>query len=130
MIAARTVACGSCSACCCGELIALVEGDIPALYPDAFEDPDSRIREILPVALKFFLPHGKDGNCVYLVEGKCSVYDYRPQLCRTFDCTDLVARVLARVLARTTRAERRADKAFTRSPIFKAGMKRLKGTTR
>lgn len=28
----------------------------------------------------------KDGNCIYLEEGGCSIHPDRPSACRTFDC--------------------------------------------
>ncbi len=30
--------------------------------------------------------HSDKGHCPMLVDNKCSIYDYRPQTCRTYDC--------------------------------------------
>jgi len=29
----------------------------------------------------------RNGNCFYLVNGRCSIYNDRPRYCREFDCT-------------------------------------------
>ena len=29
-----------------------------------------------------------DGSCIYLENGKCSIHDHRPQVCRDFFCQD------------------------------------------
>jgi Fe-S-cluster containining protein len=33
------------------------------------------------------LKHKEDGECIYLKENKCSVYNIRPSACREFFCT-------------------------------------------
>ena len=43
------------------------EGDDPALFEN----------DVLPVV---------DGRCAYLIDGRCSIYDKRPKVCRAFDC--------------------------------------------
>lgn len=30
------------------------------------------------------------GNCVYLIDGKCSIYEDRPSGCKEFDCRDIL----------------------------------------
>lgn len=35
----------------------------------------------------FLLSQNPDGNCIYLINGKCSIHPTRPQVCRHFFCT-------------------------------------------
>ena len=117
----EVVDCGACSACCKRELIPLVEGDDPTNYPGAFQDQDLPIRDILPSALGYFLPHGADGNCAFLVSGRCSIYEKRPVICKSFSCVGFVRNALAQ----TTRVERRLA-GLTKTDVWAAGMSRLK----
>lgn len=69
------VPCGSCNACCrSGYDVELTPGEAERLphVPDRYGDP--------------VLPKHDDGSCALLVDGKYSVYDHRPQSCRTYDC--------------------------------------------
>lgn len=80
------VPCGSCNACC------QVIGWEVDLHPERGEDVSQyqHHEEIqattgLPA---LFLDKKPNGECVYLVKGKCSIYERRPQTCRQFDCRD------------------------------------------
>lgn len=35
-----------------------------------------------------FLATRANGDCVYLCAGGCSIYDTRPNICRSYDCRD------------------------------------------
>jgi Fe-S-cluster containining protein len=50
--------CGDCTACCSGQLMSVSYGN-------------------------FF---GKGKKCVFLVKEKCTIYDTRPDVCRTYQC--------------------------------------------
>ena len=65
------VPCGSCHACCKAPWFV-------KLMP--WEQEDHGGVEVLP--------HKDNGECIYLEEGKCSLFESprRPYTCRTFDC--------------------------------------------
>jgi Fe-S-cluster containining protein len=121
------VECGTCSACCRRELVALVDGEDERLYPGAVKCGEAltrALREMIPSATGWALPHDKaTGACGYLVEGKCSIYDKRPKVCRSFTCVGWVRNVRRSL---TTRAEQR--RAMRNGEIdkemWKAGVER------
>lgn len=86
-----TVKCGSCKVCCSKELVVLVEGDDPRLYPEAQTIPMPHPFTGAPFTT--MLPHKEDGTCVYLGENGCTIYDKRPRMCLVFSCVGFVARV-------------------------------------
>lgn len=104
-----SVNCGSCTACCRRELVALVESDQIADYPAAVEfnaEGKAHLRALIPDATGWVIPHQPGtGACVYLGETGCTIYDKRPAMCRVFSCVGWVESILAC----TTRAERRRD---------------------
>lgn len=72
-----TVPCGTCVECCkCLVFPAKEKGDDPSLY-DLDEDG--------------YIKQTPEGWCIYLKDGKCSVYDKRPFLCRVYDCRTMTA---------------------------------------
>lgn len=115
------VDCGSCSACCRRELVALIDGDDPRDFPEALKIPKEAVSPLLPTFLGYLIPHGSDGACIYLKDGRCSVYEKRPQMCRAFSCIGWVERILAT----TTRNERRRDRELIDTKIWRAGRKRI-----
>lgn len=76
------VPCGSCSACCKKEAVILHPecGDVIGLYETApIKNPitgESAVR----------LKHKENGDCFYLTDSGCSIWQRRPHVCRTFDC--------------------------------------------
>ncbi len=78
------VACGSCSACCRSSQFILVT------------DADKAARSVIPAELLFAAPGLPEGNhvmgydahghCPMFGESGCSIYEQRPQACRTYDC--------------------------------------------
>jgi Fe-S-cluster containining protein len=78
------VPCGKCKGCCTSSYF------IP-IGPE-----ETRTLKRIPKKLLFaapFLPQGnmvlgydEKGHCPMLIEGKCSIYDYRPLTCRNYDC--------------------------------------------
>ena len=107
------VPCGSCNLCCHHDLIMLMpeEGDDVASY-------EHNVITLPGVGTAAVLKkNGRD--CVYLKDGRCSIWERAPKICRVFDCR--------RWFLSKTRTERRqmvksgmADKA-----IFEAGRERL-----
>jgi Fe-S-cluster containining protein len=80
-----TVNCGHCTACCRdAPLIVLTEGE----RPEPFDKMVRIVVECDDGKEKSFwlLPHQPNGDCYYLRDGQCSVYEQRPKMCRTFDC--------------------------------------------
>jgi Fe-S-cluster containining protein len=78
------VACGECIGCCSSSyFIHIKSSDTQSL---------ARINKDILVDAPG-LPKGnvlmgfdKNGHCPMLVDGKCSIYAYRPQTCRNYDC--------------------------------------------
>jgi len=78
------VACGTCTACCTASYFIHVRPD------------EARTLARIPKALLFPAPgmpkghlvmgYDERGHCPMLVDGACSIYDDRPQTCRTYDC--------------------------------------------
>jgi Fe-S-cluster containining protein len=82
--AVAEVPCGACTACC-------TSSQFVHIAPD-----ETATRAHIPSDLLFpapLLPEGHSvlgfderGHCPMLVDGKCSIYEYRPRTCRTYDC--------------------------------------------
>lgn len=90
--------CGGCGARCCrGEAILLMPeaGDVVENYTRVYGTHPGTGRS------GFFIPQTPETQrCVYLADDdRCSIYDHRPVLCRTFTCWEYVDH--------TPRAERR-----------------------
>ena len=82
------VPCGTCTKCC--ELLApyLTPDEISSgLYPLSLVTPSEQQQmeepKIGPTVTIF---KNKTGGCSLFVDGKCSIYEYRPLSCRQFDC--------------------------------------------
>jgi Fe-S-cluster containining protein len=78
------VPCGNCTACCTSSQFIYIEpgetetlAHIPAelLFP-APRMPKGHV----------LLGYDERGHCPMLVDNKCSIYEYRPKTCRTYDC--------------------------------------------
>lgn len=79
-----SVPCGDCTACCTSSYFIHIR-------PDETET----LAEI-PPSLLFAAPglpkghvvlgYDKNGRCPMFIDNKCSIYQYRPQTCRTYDC--------------------------------------------
>jgi len=82
------VPCGTCAKCC--EMLApyLTPDELSSgLYPLSLTQPDPaqlinnpQVGPIITIFKK------KEGGCGMFIDGKCSIYDYRPIACRQFDC--------------------------------------------
>ena len=77
------VPCGDCTACCRSSMFIVMHKD------------EHRSLARIPSALVFPAPGRDDlvvmgynerGECPMFVDGGCSIYEDRPQTCRTFDC--------------------------------------------
>jgi len=82
------VPCGTCTKCC--EMLApyLTPDEISSgLYPLSLTQPDPiqliNNPQVGPIVTIF---KKKEGGCGMFIDGKCSIYDYRPIACRQFDC--------------------------------------------
>lgn len=110
------VPCAGCTACCRNELLFLHQemGDRPADYmtKPAFNPLTGRVG----VALQ----QRKNGDCIYLGAGGCTIHGRAPAICREFDCRLFVARIGGRP------AQRRALKSgLVTKDIFDAGRARM-----
>ncbi len=108
------VPCDGCTACCRGgELVVLFpeDGDDVSLYDC---DTVKTSRETLHV-----LRHRPNGDCIYLGDNGCTIYDHAPAVCRRFDCR--------RYFLSMPRNERRQMERVARAKlkIFEAARERL-----
>jgi len=82
------VPCGSCVLCC--ETLAPFlspEEVTSGLYPLSLIQPSQEQIQANPdIGPIVTLYRKKEGGCGMLVDGKCSIYNYRPRACRQFDC--------------------------------------------
>ena len=84
-----SVPCGDCVACCTSSKFILIR-------PTDIEALQSIPREIMfpaPGLSKgyFLLGYDENGYCPMFKNGKCSIYDIRPETCRQYDCRVLAA---------------------------------------
>lgn len=76
------VPCGTCNACCRNTDPVLLDPDEnPANYKTT-----AYLRVGLDIAPRVGLAMKENGNCYYLGETGCTIYDKRPRVCRAFDC--------------------------------------------
>lgn len=108
------VPCGTCTACCRGR----TEVHILTDHGDRIEDYD-RLQVHLPTG-RMMLSFKDNGDCAYLEDGKCSIYDKRPAVCRAFDCR----RERYAFNEKSRREMAIQYKVFSRE-IFEAGAERL-----
>lgn len=74
----QTMDCTGCHACCRGGAQLLPEyGDVPEDYETVLDSMGDTCIAI-----------NDDGFCVYLIDGRCSIYYHRPAQCRSLLCTD------------------------------------------
>lgn len=78
------VPCGSCTACCTSSQFVHVgpeEADTLAHIPKEllFPAPRAPRGHVL-------LGYDERGHCPMLIDNACSIYEHRPQACRTYDC--------------------------------------------
>lgn len=98
---------------------------MPADGDDVGSYQTTLIKHPLSGAMVSALVQKPNGECVYLGENGCEIYDRAPALCRSFSCVSLYLRELERLkdLPRPTR--RRAAKELERHPVLKAGRERV-----
>ena len=73
------VPCGECNKCCSLSPLLTPEEFESGKYMYTFMKTEFSDEPVVSI------PRNKNG-CMYLIEGKCSIYDDRPQSCRVFDC--------------------------------------------
>jgi Fe-S-cluster containining protein len=72
------VPCNGCTACCRNhQAVTWQEGDDPTLFTATGKVGQEWMA---------MLPQKGNGDCAYLGEAGCTVYDRRPIVCRAFDC--------------------------------------------
>jgi len=81
---ASDVPCGTCTACCTSSQFIHIRPD----ETDTLAHVPAALRFAAPGLPKGHQVMGYDerGHCPMLVDGACSIYDHRPQTCRTYDC--------------------------------------------
>ena len=78
-----TVPCGSCGACCRSAFyIAVRQNEIKAFA----HIPKELLSEIPGVPEVYYIGFNEQGHCPLLIDDLCSIYEYRPHSCKTFDC--------------------------------------------
>jgi Fe-S-cluster containining protein len=103
-----SVPCGECTACCTASQFILIrpdESDAIAHIPAALLFPAPGLPEGNVV-----MGYDEHGACPMFVDGRCSIYEHRPQTCRAYDCRVLTAAAVeldddtkAEITARTRR---------------------------
>lgn len=91
--------CGSCSRCCYGRAVLVAPDDELWNDPRLLHLGDDGELRVVPLT-------GSERRCIFLENGRCSVYGTRPAMCREFDC-----RALVRLMGGD---DRRARKALAR----------------
>jgi hypothetical protein len=87
--ATADVPCDGCTACCTSSQFVVVgpdETETLARIPPELRFPAPR-----RPAGTIVLGYDDRGHCPMLVAGACSIYEHRPQTCRTYDCRVLAA---------------------------------------
>lgn len=110
------VPCGTCSACCHSPVEVRPEfGDDPSNYEIGIYHDRSAPNGLGLVTLRM----RPDGSCYALKNGRCTIWEKRPSVCRAFDCRKL--------FAMHTKEERRALVAlkYFKQAIMSAGRERL-----
>jgi Fe-S-cluster containining protein len=84
----ENVPCGSCTLCCEKLSPYLTPEEVASgLYPISLVNPTEEQKNInSDVGPTVVLYRKKEGGCGMFVDGKCSIYEYRPISCRQFDC--------------------------------------------
>jgi uncharacterized protein len=81
---ASDVPCGTCTACCTSSQFIHIspdETDALAHIPRQLTFPAPR----LPKG-HVLMGYNEHGHCPMLIKNVCSIYEHRPQTCRTYDC--------------------------------------------
>jgi Fe-S-cluster containining protein len=79
------VPCGTCHFCCEKLTPFLTPEEISSgLYPISLVNQDEKVIE--NQVFVSMAKNIKTGGCIMLVDGKCSIYNYRPKACKQFDC--------------------------------------------
>jgi hypothetical protein len=83
------VPCGSCTTCCEVLTPFLTPEEVTSgLYPLSLIQPDKHMilenPNVGPLVAMF--KKTPSSGCSMFIDGKCSIYDYRPKSCRQFDC--------------------------------------------
>lgn len=76
------VPCGACTACCHKQAVFLKpeSGDEPKAYlTQPWTHPKTG-------QIALMLDHKPNGDCIYLGETGCTIYERRPHMCRLYDC--------------------------------------------
>jgi Fe-S-cluster containining protein len=73
---AVNVPCGSCNACCRSARMTI----------QVLPREGKHVEHTVDEQGNMWLAKRPDGTCVYLADGKCSIYAKRPLACRTYDC--------------------------------------------
>lgn len=78
--------CKQCGICCKLFLINLSEEEYKSkTYKTQFDEYTDDFEEAELCGMNI-LAQNEDGSCIYLKDGKCSIHERRPQVCRNFFC--------------------------------------------
>jgi Fe-S-cluster containining protein len=88
-----SVPCGECKACCTSSYFIHIRPDetdtLTKIPPELlFAAPGLPLGHVV-------LGYDKNGHCPMFIDNQCSIYEYRPQTCRTYDCRVFPATGLA-----------------------------------
>ena len=112
----QLVDCGTCTLCC--------RNDAIVLHPEDGDDPTQykTINAVHPFSGKpiQMLAKGPDGNCIYMGEGGCTIYERRPAVCRSFSCAALYERYGAK------QCQKMIEQGTVNKEVVDMGRKKLK----
>lgn len=116
----KKVACDGCTRCCQG---------FQQIMLQAEDDPDQYQTTAAISALNgepgIALVQRANGDCIYLGDAGCTIYDRAPVLCRSFDC-----RGMAKLLrSKTTRAEFRRVVRAEKAGVLQRGIDLMRKDT-
>ena len=86
----KILPCNLCTACCRGKL------RLVAIFP--YEDETQWNTLYLPKSGWYILANKDNGDCVYITDEGCAIWDRRPKTCREYDCREAMQGQEARII--------------------------------
>lgn len=105
------VPCGSCHRCCTKRSVVIPLEEYGDTY-DYQTVPFPLMPELNMLAMN------DDGSCVYLIQGKCSIYEHRPYMCKIYDCREQFSNFTKREREELVRRGGADKEVFRRAAIM------------
>lgn len=85
----KPIKCGKCTTCCQWGNDTAIRPKLTPSEQMLLKGEAIQVVNGTQVNLETVLAAKANGDCVYLMNGGCSIYERRPEQCRTFDCRNL-----------------------------------------